>query len=433
MRRPFRFGFASLWLAAWLAFAGCQSSSTPSAPKHATLERRVMVGYQGWFRAPGDGTDLGWSHYQNPRTRTLAPGQVGIDYWPDTSELTPAEKFATPLKHADGSTAFLFSSHHPLTVDRHFKWMRDYGIDGAFVQRFPTTFLGPDARSQRQLRATDDILNYARAGAERHGRSFVVMFDLSGLRAGAMERVKADWRHLVDDLKIRASPAYQHHRGKPLVAVWGIGFNDGRAYTLDECGALLDFLKNDPVYGGNTVMLGIPSFWREQRRDTTSDPALHALLAKADVLSPWTPGRYRDLAGIEKHAAEAWRPDRAWCAERGIDYLPVVFPGFSWRNLKDADGGIDRLEGRFLWAQYRTLVNDGCTMIYQAMFDEVDEGTQIFKVTSNPPVETKLLTYAPLPADHYLWLVGTAADHLRHGRPLPEGIPVRRTMELGRR
>lgn len=416
-----------------LALAGCgsvpgtSSGGSPLRPEHpATLERKVMVGYQGWFRTPGDGAGMGWAHYQKrnpPQMTAFSPDRLCVDYWPDVSELTDAEKYPTTLTHDDGSVAKVFSSHNPQTVDRHFRWMRDYGIDGAFVQRFSAPIISDNDMARVRLRAVDDVLRYARAGAERYGRSFVVMYDLSGMPAGKMGRVMQDWKHLVDDLKIRESSAYQYHRGRPVVTVWGVGFRDGRAYTLDEINALIEFLKDDPVYGGNTVMLGIPTWWREQSADAVSDPRLHALLKKADILSPWTPGRYYDLGGVRAHAERFWLPDRAWCAQRGLDYMPVVFPGFSWRNLKGVAGGIDRVDGRFLWEQYRLLVNHGFTMIYQAMFDEMDEGTQIFKTTNYPPREAYFVTYRPLPSDYYLWLVGTAAgDFFRRGNVLPERI-----------
>lgn len=422
------------------ALAGCTStlekkSALPPAPGklHPTLERQVMVGYQGWFRTPGDGSDLGWTHYRQNRSRKFEAGHVGIDFWPDVSELAADEKFPTPLLHADGTVAQLFSSHHPRTVERHFRWMRDYGIDGAFVQRFSNPIIFDNAPSRVRLRAVDNVLGYARAAAEETGRSLVVMYDLSGMPKGAIARVKQDWRHLIDDLKIRTSPAYQFHRGKPLVAVWGIGFNDGRAYTLDEAADLVAFLKHDPVYGGNTVMLGIPTRWREQIGDAVPDTQLHAILQQADILSPWTPGRYVDLGGARLHAERLWIPDRAWCAERGLDYMPVVFPGFSWRNLKGVDNSIDRVDGRFLWEQYRQLVNSGFTMIYQAMFDEMDEGTQIFKTTNTPPAGTFFVTYAPMPSDYYLWLVGTAGRFWREGRTMPERIVDRPGQpEIGR-
>ncbi|HVW86697.1 MAG TPA: hypothetical protein VHB50_18560, partial [Bryobacteraceae bacterium] len=204
-----------------------------------------------------------------------------------------------------------------------------------------------------------------------------------------------------------------------------VGFDDGRAYTLAETAALIDFLKHDRTYGGNTVMLGVPTWWREQTADATSDRDFHAVLEKADLVSPWTPGRYYDLGGVRAHAERFWVPDRAWCRAHGLEYMPVVFPGFSWRNLKGTRGGIDRLDGRFLWEQYRSLVEGGFTMVYQAMFDEMDEGTQIFKTATRPPRGTNALSYAPLPSDYYLWLVGEAADHVRRAQPLPAVIPDR--------
>ena len=54
-------------------------------------------------------------------------------------------------------------------------------------------------------------------------------------------------------------------------------------------------------------------------------------------------------------------------------------------------------------------------MIYQAMFDEVDEGTAIFKVTNDPPVGgvNRWVTYEGLPSDFYLKLVGNATKELK--------------------
>ena len=92
-----------------------------------------------------------------------------------------------------------------------------------------------------------------------------------------------------------------------------------------------------------------------------------------------------------------------------MDFLPVVFPGFSWHNLKPQDplDKIPRLKGQFLWSQFAGAKKAGASMIYVAMFDEVDEGTAIFKCTNNPPVgQSRFLTYEGLPSDHYLWLTG---------------------------
>ncbi len=72
------------------------------------------------------------------------------------------------------------------------------------------------------------------------------MYDLSGLKQGEIRSVlMTDWRRLVDHMTIRQDPMYLHHRGKPVLAIWGMGFKD-REYTLSECDALVDFVRNDP-------------------------------------------------------------------------------------------------------------------------------------------------------------------------------------------
>ena len=66
-------------------------------------------------------------------------------------------------------------------------------------------------------------------------------------------------------------------------------------------------------------------------------------------------------------------------------------------------------------------------MLYVAMFDEVNEGTAIFKCTNNPPVgkEVKFVGMDGMPSDHYLWLTGEAAKMLRHEKPLSFEMPRR--------
>jgi hypothetical protein len=386
-----------------------------------TLTGKVMTGYQGWFNCKGDGADLGWTHWARHGSKPFGPGNVTVDLWPDMSELTAGERYATGFKLADGSQAEVFSSHNRQTVLRHFRWMREYGIDGAFVQRFAN---GVKSKSLRHHK--DVVLANCREGANREGRAYAVMYDLSGLPAGGPARVIEDWQVLRKQMRIGEDPAYLRHKGKPLVAVWGVGFSsEKRDYTLAECRTLIELLKADGV----SVMLGVPTGWREGRRDAVKDPALHEVLKLADVISPWTPGRYKDPKSVAVHGETFWKPDVVWCRQHSLEYLPVVFPGFSWHNLNPEAplGQIPRLKGGFLWSQFVAVRNAGAGMIYVAMFDEVDEGTAIFKCTNQPPVGADpFLTYDGLPSDHYLWLTGEGGRMLRGQRPVTAEMPTRK-------
>lgn len=62
------------------------------------------------------------------------------------------------------------------------------------------------------------------------------------------------------------------------------------------------------------------------------------------------------------------------------------------------------------------------------MFDEVDEGTAIFKCTNDYPVSDVALfiDMDGKPSDHYLWLTGEAARMLRKEIPLTLKLPERK-------
>ncbi len=103
-------------------------------------------------------------------------------------------------------------------------------------------------------------------------------------------KLVADWKFLVDEVKATSYGArnmYLHHRGKPLVVIWGVGFPD-RPYSIRDIklAEFMDFLKNDPEYGGCSVMLGVPTHWRALEHDCVKDAYLHELVRKADLVMP---------------------------------------------------------------------------------------------------------------------------------------------------
>ncbi len=401
----------------WVLILGLLATRGASAVDvdPSTLTGKVLCGYQGWFNTPADGAGRGWVHWGRGAMR---PGTATVDLWPDLSDLTPDERFATGFQLPGGRPAEVFSSYVPATVMRHFRWMRDYGIDGVLLQRFASGVGVPAV-----LKQYDQVVANVRAGAAANGRVYGLMYDLSGLHDDAVDQVIADWKHLADTTHLTADKAYVHHAGKPVVALWGIGFGDGRDPLLGGGGLrLVRFLTSDPTYGGNRVMLGLPTGWRAGGGDAVADPRLLDVVAAADVVSPWTVGRYRTPAEVDRHAAKFWKPDADWCRGHGKAYMPVVFPGFSWHNLQGVHGKsspvgqIPRLGGRFLWSQYVAARAAGATMVYQAMFDEVDEGTAIFKCANAVPDgqgKSAFLGYDGLPSDFYLRLAGEGTRLVR--------------------
>ena len=66
-------------------------------------------------------------------------------------------------------------------------------------------------------------------------------------------------------------------------------------------------------------------------------------------------------------------------------------------------------------------------MLYVAMFDEMDEGTAIFKCANKPPPGVTVCDYEGVPTDTYLWLTGQGGKMLRGKIPYSNRLPTRDT------
>ncbi len=390
---------------------------TSSVVDVATMERKLMFGYQGWFACPDDGSPLGgWQHWFG-RGDAATAESLRVDMWPDVSELAADERCDTPLTLPDGRRAQVYSAFNPKTVDRHFKWMEDYELAGVFLQRFSARLESPSVLTFRDAVATN-----VRASAEAHQRVFALMYDISGhSRESIVAALKRDWIHVVDDLHLTDSPRYLRHRGRPVLAIWGFGFVD-RSATPAQAAELIDFFKNNPDERYRVTLVGgVPARWRTLVQDSQPDPQWARVYRSFDVLSPWTVGRFRDSDGIDRFYADEVTADRQETQRLGIEYLPVVFPGFSWHNMNpDAPfNRIPRRGGRFYWRQVERALATGNTMLYGAMFDEVDEGTAMFKTAASradAPKEVPIVTLdidgESLPSDWYLRLAREAQRQL---------------------
>lgn len=391
-----------------------KTTESMSRVRFKSIRNLVMAGYQGWFNTPEDGAGLGWKHFE--KEKEFKPGKCTIDLWPDVSEYE--KTYETAFKLPDETPAKVFSSYDASTTDLHFKWMKQYGIDGVFMQRFVVSI-----RNQKGKDNYNKILNNAVLSAEKYDRAICLMYDLSGMEAGEEDILICDWKELCEKYKLvsRNNNHYVYHHGKPLVAVWGIGFNDRRKYGYEQVKKIIDFLKSE----GCSILVGVPTHWRTLTIDAVSDTRLLELVKQADIVHPWLVGRF------DNNTYEPYRKsieeDIKWCKANGKDYMPVLFPGFSWHNMKkDAPQNmIPRLGGRFFWQQVKGAVDAGAESLYLAMFDEIDEGTAFFKCTNTPPVgESSFITYEGEAPDHYLWLAGEAAKYLR-GELRSSRMPVR--------
>lgn len=381
----------------------------------------IMAGYQGWFNTPDDGANMGWNHYAIQGK--FEPGFCKFDFWPDITEYKKVYK--TPFKLKDGSPAYVFSCYDSQTVSVHFKWLKDYHIDGVFIQRSVTAI-----KNHNNLLHDNRVLQNAIAASERFHRAIAIMYDFSGLKpdSGDWELIQNDWKYLVDSFHIAGRgnrQTYLYHNKKPLVGFWGIGFPD-RSNDLKTTEKMIDFFKDDALYGGCSILLGVPTYWRDLGSDTEKDPYLHHLLRKIDILRPWFVGRVNEKNYSE--IRQLMHSDIKWCKQNGIDYAPVVFPGFSWHNMHPESKAIPipRNRGQFYWEQLTGAIKEGCQMLYVAMFDEIDEGTSIFKTTNNPPVGTsKFERFEPhIPSDYYLYLTGIAARMLKKQIPFQTAKPI---------
>ena len=69
--------------------------------------------------------------------------------------------------------------------------MKDFAIDGVFMQRFFNVTRTQESRAQGRV-----ILGHALRASQRHGRAIAVMYDLSGLRARGenCDSIIQDWK-----------------------------------------------------------------------------------------------------------------------------------------------------------------------------------------------------------------------------------------------
>jgi hypothetical protein len=378
------------------------SETSPLTPP-ASLDGTIMAGYQGWFGTPNDLNDTGWFHWFKSHTRTETK-KISVDMWPETdglpaSALVPAEE----LKRKSGKPALLYSSTSPEIVRQHFCWLREHNIDGIFLERFGP----PPPRGE----GAEWVLSAVRHAANAEGRTWALKYDISsiGYDSGVqvVDRFKGDWIRLVDELGILKDKFYLRENGKPVVMFWGLAF-PGRKFSQRQADLIIDFLRNDPKYGGNYVIGGIPNWWRPM-------PEWYSHFKKYDRLMPWQ--GWNRMKGYTK--------DRDAFAAWGREYYAHIWPGFSHKNRSGGpEAEWPRHKGEYFWKQINQAISEGNRSLYIGMLDEFDEGTAILPMSDDPLEGAFFLNNEGMPSGWYLRLASYGKEILQGKRPVGQPMPA---------
>ena len=372
-----------------------------------TLNGKVICGYQGWFRSPGDPEGGGWVHYYRGQDLT----DPTVEMWPVMDEYSYEERYPVPgwtLK--DSKPATLFSSANKKTVLRHFQWMQAYGIHGVAVQRFVGGLYPGHPNDSYRIPA------YAREAANRTGRTFYIMYDQSGMPGNLLvEYVRRDWKILVDSMQITKDERYLHHNGKPIVSIFGYW---SERFSPDVAAQLAAIFK-EPGY--EALIIG--SGDRIQPDSTNWNTIYNDFFA----YFPWNVGNYTSLdLNTAFVQTQQWPSEKTFLESRSVKFMPLVFPGFGWDNLMNKTPGttkFGRRKGEVMWKEIVDASSLNVNAMYIAMFDEIDESTAIFKITDNIPVNHYYADNEGLPSDFYLCLTGYASSIIAGERTLPAVMP----------
>ena len=396
-KKPF-----GVFLLAIILFINTVKAQAPVDP--SSIIGKVVCGYQCWFNCTGDGSPINhWSHWSpgNPPQAGIAPNpnpNLTFDAYPDVSIYNPSSLFQTNFANqGNGNPAQLFSSFKQDVVDKHFQLMQANGIDGVAFQRFIWEVLVDPAYKANR----DSAAVHVRSAAEKYQRMFYLVYDLSGLGnvpaasdQARFDSTKSDWQNnMVGKLHITSSPMYAKQGGKPVVQIWGIGYNHiigSAAIQLD----LINWFKAQGCY----VIIGVPTGWRTGTG--ASNPGWINTYKAGNMISPWTVGAYTDQTSTDNFKTSFLTPDLSYCNTNGIAYQPVIFPGFSWSNWNGGtQNQIPRNKGNFLWRQAYNLRLLNIKTAEIAMMDEFDEGTAILPMADG---------YNEIPTNQYF--VTTSAD-----------------------
>jgi len=404
-------------------FAEKIAKTPPDIVPNTSLEGKWLTGYQAWFRTPSDGTGNYWTHYSAGKNPT-AEGLV-VDMWPDTTEFPLELKDAVPeFFHPNGEQAYLYSSVKPEIIDTHFRWMKEYDIDGVWLQRFVVGL--PGERFEKSFPTYKAIMDSVVESAKKHGRVWGINFDpAASNKETVFDTIITEWKRMVDEGLTKPENRYIQHNGLPVVHLWNMHNKGDRFSPIDaEIGLkFMEFFKQEGPYKAFLIS-GATPHWAND-----NEPEYIKLKENMQAVVPWNIGNYGMKDGVPFAATGHWAKEKNFAEEYGMIWIPTIYPGFSWKNMnryrKDGEVFIDRCKGEFLWGQFAATHKIDANTLFLAMFDEVDEATAFFKVSPEPPTQAHFVGTDGMPSDWWLQLVREARRIYRSGEEFPKTIPIK--------
>ncbi len=402
-----------------LAFGTLNPDGEPIPAKHNLpsnqFKGRSFGGYQIWHEAgPNDSDWVHWTYGHKPGPGFHMYNGVDVSSYPDVSEYDDSYMYATNFDNlGNGKPAKLYNSKDAYIISKQMEWLKTAGFDGVAIQRF----VGGIGKSVTE--SDKSHLTNVKNACEATGRLFYICYDLNGSDATIVQRMKMDWVYEIEQIRaLTSSDNYATVDGKPVVELWGVGYDMA---TPQQDNDIIAFLQSRGCY----VIGGTPNGWTGGGNYTET-------YKKLDCVSPWTVGVYGgDIEGARNYK-NTMISDKAYCDQYGMDYLPVVFAGSAnWltddlRLLQNFRRG-----GELLWAQITNAHEMGLNSVYFAMVDEFEESTNLIKgavdyfdIPKNQYFETFSRDGIWVSSDFYLRLASYAAQVLRGEKTFTTNVPV---------
>ena len=416
------------------------SSAITLSPPVVLQDAKLSVGYQGWFATPGDGYLDRFHHWFLDKNNVFKPSQ---DMWPLVTKEEYPDRTSIGILNHRREPIYVYSNAHYSTAETHVGWMNDYNFDAFFVGRFLTSLEASPKMKRFRDRVMDNMVKAVNKNPKE--KTKIALFYNVTTNANRskedpedfIDKLWEDGKDVVDHKSWVKSDNYLRVDGKPVLRIYGLGFiNRPSGVTAEEGMDMIRRFK-DPTHPeykekyAAYLIGGVPSRWYVPGGDAFKDDAWREVYESFDVIQPWLVGRYRTVEQTDDWIDKVAKRDMARINElkaegKRIGYLPLIFPGFSWYNLNGKHYNMaPRLDGAFMKHQSEAYQRIGVPNLMVANFDEVDEGTAIYKVIANQqelpdtllfPTDVKFLPLdinkTGIQPDHYLQLCKEIAAEL---------------------